>query len=76
MSSSPNLAPPRLGPDVSRPYFARLLVVFTVIGVGHCAAALGSIRSPLLPAWFGPPLVPSVPRGVDQFDVCEFRSMV
>jgi hypothetical protein len=29
-----------------------------------CATALGSIRSPLLPRWFGPPFVPSVALGV------------
>ncbi|WP_245920311.1 hypothetical protein [Actinomadura mexicana] len=34
-------------------------------GVGSSAVtAEGSIRSPLLPRWFGPPLVPSVARGV------------
>ena len=44
------------------------LVLFSValaVGVGRsCAARLGSIRSPLLPRWFGPPFVPSVARGV------------
>jgi hypothetical protein len=34
------------------------------LGVGHCAAALGSMRSPAEPRWFGPPFVPSVARGV------------
>lgn len=35
-------------------------------GVGHCLTALGSIRSPLRPLWFGPPFAPSVARGVGQ----------
>lgn len=33
---------------------------------GACTA-LGNIRSPLVPRWFGPPLVPSVARGVGSF---------
>src|SRR5690606_7530909 len=34
------------------------------VGVGSSCTALGSIRSPEVPRWFGPPLVPSVARGV------------
>jgi hypothetical protein len=35
------------------------------VGVGsNFTAALGSIKSPDDPRWFGPPFVPSVARGV------------
>src|SRR3546814_574013 len=33
-------------------------------GVGHCAAMLGNIRSPLLPRWLGPPFSPSDALGL------------
>ena len=57
---------------------ARLLPLFRVsiagllpfdmqaVGVGHIATALDRRRSPLPPRWFGPPLLPSVARGVGQ----------
>lgn len=39
------------------------------VGVGTSdAATLGSIRSPELPRWFGPPLLPSVALGVGSSD--------
>lgn len=34
------------------------------VGVAHCTAALGSMRSPLLPRWPGPPFSPSDAQGV------------
>jgi hypothetical protein len=38
------------------------------VGVGRRCTALGSIRSPDEPRWFGPPFVPSVARGVGKRD--------
>lgn len=49
---------------------AALFLASFVVGVDQvhadCAAALGSIRSPELPRWFGPPFEPSVALAVGQ----------
>lgn len=48
----------------------------TAVGVGsNCWTAEGSIRSPELPRWFGPPLAPSVALGVGSNEEQPLTSM-